>query len=268
MKAFAIDPPSRMLVRVLVPVFVPVLVSLTTPALADMRTPSDPTMRAAKTATDQGDLAQAVTLYKEAADQGQASAASELARLYLEGGTGLTPDYAAAADWAERAAQGGDSRGYLYLGKIYMDGLGVPVDTAKAKDYFHKGEAAGDMKAPRYLGLIAKAEGDDKTAATWFAEAAEAGDITSQFYLGQAYETGAGVPQDYTQALYWYRKSAARDDLIGSNGMVGEAGLYARGLGVAQDPARAKALYTKAAAFGNPKAQAALAALPDAASAP
>ncbi|NKB84028.1 sel1 repeat family protein [Ochrobactrum grignonense] len=53
-------------------------------------------------------------------------------------------------------------------------------------------------------------KGDTQTAAQWFRHSAELGDITSQYYLGQAYETGTGAPQDYVAAMAWYQKSAAR----------------------------------------------------------
>lgn len=240
----------------------PLTLALALPGAAQGMDPTDPVLAAAKAATDAGDLVQAIELYEKAAAQGQASAESQLARIYLEGGAGIKTDYAAAMHWAQKAATDGDSRGYLYLGKIYMQGLGVPVDLDRAANYFSKGVQAGDMKAPRYLGLLAQMQDDDATAFKWFTEGAEAGDITSQFYLGRCYEIGAGVTQDYTQAMRWYQAAAQRTDHVGSDGMVGEAGLYARGLGVPQDLDKAKALYEQAAALGNSAAKAALADLP------
>lgn len=236
----------------------PITLALALPVFAQDRAPTDATRVAAKAATDAGHLAEAISLYEKAAAQGQASAESELARIYLEGGNGVEADYSAAMQWAKKAAGDGDSRGYLYLGQIWMKGLGVSINLDKAKVFFRKGEEAGDRKAPRYLGLIAQAQGDDAAAAEWFAKGAAAGDITSQFYLGQSYETGAGIAQDYAQAMHWYQVAAERADHVASDGMVGEAGLYARGLGVPQDLAKAKALYEQAAALGNSAAQDAL----------
>jgi uncharacterized protein len=57
------------------------------------------------------------------------------------------------------------------------------------------------MKAGRYIGLIAQQNGDVQTAVQWFRRAAERGDITSQYALGQAYETGVGAPLDYVAAM-------------------------------------------------------------------
>jgi len=39
-------------------------------------------------------------------------------------------------------------------------------------------------------------------------EAAERGDAESQYRLGDCYNDGMGVAQDYTNAMYWYRKAA------------------------------------------------------------
>jgi len=223
--------------------------------------PADPTMAAARAAYDAGNLVQSISLYKKAAGQGQAAAESELARIYMQGGTGIAPDYAAAMSHAQKAVDMGDSRGDLYLGIIWMQGLGVSADLNKAAGYFRQGDDAGDMKSARYLGLIARSQEDTAAAARWFEKGAGAGDITSQYYLGQAYATGAGVPQDYAKAMEWYVKAASRGDEVASDGMVGEAGLYENGAGVPKDMDRALALYRQAAELGNAEARAALARL-------
>ena len=49
---------------------------------------------------------------------------------------------------------------------------------------------------------------DYAQALTWFRRAADQGDAGAQFNLGVIYDNGQGVPQDYAQAGYWYRKAA------------------------------------------------------------
>lgn len=39
-------------------------------------------------------------------------------------------------------------------------------------------------------------------------KAAEQGNAVAQFGLGFIYANGKGVPQNYTQAVYWYQKAA------------------------------------------------------------
>lgn len=222
---------------------------------------SDPIVAAAKAALDASHTAKAKMLFEEAAAAGKIEVEVELSRLYLEGAGGLPPDYASAISWAQKAADAGNSRGQLYLGKIWMDGLGVLPDRARALGYFRQADAAGDLKAARYIGLLAAQQGDAITAAEWFLKGAEAGDITSQHHLGRALETGAGVMQDFTTAMKWYSKAAERGDLIASDGMVGMASLYEKGEVVEVDLGRAIALYRQAADLGNKKASAALARL-------
>ncbi|WP_172331748.1 tetratricopeptide repeat protein [Mangrovicoccus sp. HB161399] len=242
---------------------VPLLLSAALPCLAQAQTmpPPGSVSAEAKAAADAGDLPRAIVLYGQAAVAGERGAAAQVARLALEGGDGAAPDYALARLWAGRAVEAGDSRGYLYLGQMAMEGLGAAADAGLARDYFLKGYEAGDLKAPRYLGLLDAASGDAAGAAEWYRKGADAGDITSQHYLGRAYQLGAGVPQDFAEAMAWYAKAAGRGDLIASDGIAGMASLYEAGQGVPADPAKALALYRRAAELGNERAAAALARL-------
>jgi len=47
---------------------------------------------------------------------------------------------------------------------------------------------------------------------------AEQGDVHAQYHLGDMYENGRGVPQDYSEAVQWYRaltyKRTRSSDLI------------------------------------------------------
>nr|WP_321459731.1 tetratricopeptide repeat protein [uncultured Cohaesibacter sp.] len=213
--------------------------------------PTGSIMAEAKAATDAGDLVNAVELYKKAYANAEPHAAGQLARIYLEGAQGVPVDSQAAMEWAQKSADAGETAGLLYLGKIWMDGRGVNPDIEKAEGYFHQADEAGDMKAARYIGLHALEVKDFAEAARWFKKGAEAGDITSQYHLGRAYELGEGVERDFAAALQWYSKAAERGDFIASDGMVGLASLYEHGEGVPVDHAKAKELYQKAADQGN-----------------
>jgi uncharacterized protein len=50
--------------------------------------------------------------------------------------------------------------------------------------------------------------GDYATAMRIFRPMAENGDAIAQYYLGDLYDKGRGVPQDYAEATKWYRRSA------------------------------------------------------------
>ncbi len=73
--------------------------------------------------------------------------------------------------------------------------------------------------------------------------------------LGALYHDGRGVAQDYAKAREWYEKAAAKDD---ADAMFNLGLLYDNGQGVAQDYAKARAWYQKAAAKGHARAKARL----------
>ncbi len=86
-------------------------------------------------------------------------------------------------------------------------------------------------------------------------EKAERGDANAQANLGSLYFLGQDVPQDYAQAMIWYRKAAENGNVWGQYGL---GGLYDSGLGVRQDYAQAATWFRKAAEQGHADAQASL----------
>lgn len=64
---------------------------------------------------------------------------------------------------------------------------------------FKAADAAGNMKAGRYISMI------------YLMKAAEAGDLTSQIALGDAYASGTILPYDAAKAKEWYGKAIAQD---------------------------------------------------------
>ena len=151
---------------------------------------------------------------------------------------------------------------------------------------------AGSAQADFQKGLDAWNGGDFKTAFDEFKQAAEGGDARAQFYLGEAFNKGRGVIQDYADAVIWYRKAADQNNAdaqetlctmyffgqgavtqdygeaakvcsgAGKQGRVYPAYLggymYEFGKGVAVDLAQAASLYKVAAEAGNVDAQEAL----------
>lgn len=49
-------------------------------------------------------------------------------------------------------------------------------------------------------------------AILYLKDAAKENSRTAQYLLGDCYENGTGVEQDYKQAAYWYRKAAKQGD--------------------------------------------------------
>ena len=95
---------------------------------------------------------------------------------------------------------------------------------------------AGDAGAQCNLGLMyANGEGvpqDYVEAVSWFRQAADQGHAVAQNNLGSAYATGQGVPQDYVEAVSWFRQAAEQGD---ANAHSNLGLMYGNGQGVPQD---------------------------------
>lgn len=83
-------------------------------------------------------------------------------------------------------------------------------------------------------------------------QSAAQGDARAEFNLGDAYYFGQGVPKNYVQTVYWWRKAAQQGNAVGEFGL-GYAYYY--GQGVPQNNAHALYWYQKAAAQGDTVAQ-------------
>src|SRR5712691_3389362 len=78
------------------------------------------------------------------------------------------------------------------------------------------------------------------------------GEAEAQLSLGLLYATGKSLPQDYAEALKWYRLAAAQGN---AEAQFSLGVLYAKGEGVPQEDAEALKWYRLAAAQGNAGAQ-------------
>ena len=99
-------------------------------------------------------------------------------------------------------------------------------------------DAQVELGAKHYLGMGAPQ--DYREALKWYRLAAEQGNAQAQFAVGRAYAQGEGTRQNYYLAAYWYRKAAEQGYV---NGQVALADKYERGLGVAQDMKQAARWY-------------------------
>jgi hypothetical protein len=89
---------------------------------------------------------------------------------------------------------------------------------------------------------------DYQEAVRWYRLAAAQGYVPAQYSLGLAYEKGQGVPQDYQEAVKWYRLAASQGNQFAQ---VSLGVMYTNGTGVRQDFMRAHLWFTLAAAILN-----------------
>ena len=77
---------------------------------------------------------------------------------------------------------------------------------------------------------------------------AEAGNANAQFWIGTAYESGAGVTKSEIKSVEWYMKAAAQGH-IDAQIKVGNAYIY--GMGLSKNVSKALSWFRKAAALGS-----------------
>ena len=150
---------------------------------------------------------------KTLAGAGDTNAQFSLGAMY-ENGEGVPKDVAQAVSWYRRAAEQGVASAQNNLGAMYYRGDGVPKDAAQAVSWFRKAAEQGNAHAQFSLGAAYESgEGVPKDAAeavSWYRKAAEQGDSGAQSNLGAMYYRGDGVPKDLVIAYVWRNLAAAQ----------------------------------------------------------
>ncbi|XP_065266298.1 death ligand signal enhancer [Emys orbicularis] len=164
--------------------------------------------------------------------------------------------YRAAYSCFKLAADRGYSKAQFNVGLCYEHGRGTEKDLAKAALYYHRAASNGHPTAQyRYARFLLrhglKAEGADmQKAVTLLEQAAAAGLVEAQAYLGVLYMKGL---QSAKQRALKYLWLAAKNGDSQSRYLVGVC--YEKGLGVQQNFAEAMEHYQHSAAAGNRHAQ-------------
>ncbi|MBR7005358.1 MAG: SEL1-like repeat protein [Candidatus Methanomethylophilaceae archaeon] len=187
--------------------------------------------------------ADAVSLYKSAADKGDVNARSKLSAIY--GGdvddpdrkelltlckeladSGNPPDvtrYAAVllkTAWSEndrkaafeqylKASEGGNPDVYFQLATMYDGGIGTAKDFDSYVRMLKLAAESGHHRAMVVLGDMYRAgrriERDEKEAFGWYLKGALDGDATCQYAVACMYRDGEGVEKDDAEAEKWFR---------------------------------------------------------------
>jgi TPR repeat protein len=208
-----------------------------------------------KAAIDRHDYGQALRWYRQAADEGDATAQTTLGYLY-EKGLGVPQSYGDALAWYRKAAAQGHAAAERNIGTLYEQGRGVPLDYAEALGWYRRAAEHGNAGAQTNVGYLYErglgVPQDYAEALRWYRMAAEHGEAMAQNNIGTFYDKGYGVAQDYSGALRWYRRAAEQGNIDAEYNL---ALLYADGRGVTVDLAEARAWMQKAAGAGDPEAR-------------
>jgi TPR repeat protein len=234
-----------------------------TPARAGGRSsPDEEALRSAESAERAGRYEEALRIYRDGAEKGDARAQVRLGWLYLRG-LGVSRDDAEALHWFRKAAEQGEPHAAATLGQMYGSGRGVTASDAEAVKWLRIAADAGVATGQFDLGVMYRSgrgglPQDDAKALEWFRAAAAQGNPQAEVNIGVMYEKGIAVPKDLGEAAKWYAKAADRGYSEGQR-FLGD--MYASGMGVPKDAGEAIRWYQKAADQGDAAAKQALASL-------
>jgi TPR repeat protein len=186
-------------------------------------------------------------LLEQAAQQGHILAQAELACCYANGFDGEGINSAEAVRLYKLAADKGLAIAQCELGFQYSLGRGVEKDSKKAAQLYNLAAEQGYAEAQYNLARLYEVgdgvEEDSKQAIQLYNLAAEQGHKEAQYELGRRYEDGIGVVADLEEAIRLY-KLAAEQEHVKAQYQLGEC--YEQGRGVEKDLKEAASLYSKA----------------------
>ena len=124
-----------------------------------------------------------------------------LGELYANG-MGVKHDDAKAAEWYQRAADGGDREGMFALAMLRLAGRGGPVNRDEAAKLLASSAKLGEPKGRPTIWRCSILDGqtlpqDVKRAAELLRIAADAGNPEAQYALATFYKEGNGVPKTW-----------------------------------------------------------------------
>lgn len=205
----------------------------------------------------QTDLQKSAFFMEKAASMDCDKAMFEMALNY-ENGYGVSQNIDKAIEWLRKAAEKDYAIAWFELGNIYFSGKYVTKDLEKAFEYYEKGAEAGYcasklMLADFYKNGISGSKDLNKATKLYqeayddLYEAAVNNDTDAQFRMGAIFYSGLpliNIPQDYVQAVEWYRKAGVGGHYHAQNNL---GNMYLFGLGVVQNYEKAQHWFSLAA---------------------
>jgi hypothetical protein len=164
------------------------------------------------------DVARGLELGRESEAAGSCFGQFVVGECYRSGYGGVAKDYAEAVRLYRLAAEQGYANGQASLGDMFEYGLGVAKDAAEAARLYRLVAEKGDAAAQNNLGLMFETgkgvEQDFAEAVRLYRLAAAQGSAIAQKNLGLMFERGLGVAQDHAEAVRLYNLAAAQKQLL------------------------------------------------------
>jgi TPR repeat protein len=95
---------------------------------------------------------------------------------------------------------------------LYENGSGVKLDKKKAARLYRTAADRGDATAQCNVGILLASEEKIEEAFRYFALAADQGYTDGETNLGICYRDGDGTEVDLGKARYWFERAAAKGD--------------------------------------------------------
>lgn len=161
------------------------------------------------------------------AQEGDAGAAFNLARIYYTGFEGAPRDDEKARAYFGQAARAGHAQSQANYGFFLREAIGGPADLAQGQRWLRAAAEAGNSFGQAQYGFSLWST-DPTAAVAQLIPAADAGEMTAQALLGSLYLMGYPVAQSDDRAVH-YLSAAAVQGEAGSQGLLG--GMYLMGRG-------------------------------------
>jgi TPR repeat protein len=173
---------------------------------------------AGKAAFERHDYATAYKVLLPEAQAGNGEAEYMIGEMAVAG-LGTPRSYQVAANWYILAASAGYKPAYVTLGLLFLHGAGseddptsIPADPARAAGYLQVAADGGDRTAQYLIGqMYLEGNGvarDDAQAYRYTVEAAKRGVAGAQFNAGRMAARGEGTKTDMIEAYKWYALAA------------------------------------------------------------
>jgi TPR repeat protein len=126
---------------------------------------------------------------------------------YYESGTFITRDPAEALDLYKKAAQQGDPLAGWLAGRLYFLGTGGVADQDAAQKWLKIAAGQNNAYGAYYLARL-MADKDYTKAPKLYKIAADQGLPQAQYFYAKTLRDGRGIPQDRFNAYLWYTVAA------------------------------------------------------------
>lgn len=177
---------------------------------------------------------------------GMVIASPALSQVDLSSVETITQDSPLSFDEVLANANRGDAKAQFNLGIMYRDGTGVSKNYIEAERYLHLSASKDNEDAQIALGTLYYDQRNYRLALQWYLRAFHHGDNTGiSFTIAEMYLNGKGVPQNYVEAVRYFRLSATKGNTYAQFNL---GWMYYHGEGVQQNYVKAYIWYSLASA--------------------